>query len=70
MRDPGQRFVRCFDAAAEDAGRPNDRALRAALHAYMCWAVGDVLAHSAEGSVLAPGAAMPRWGWDGLQAPR
>ncbi len=68
MGDLGERFVRCFDTAAGDAGLPADREFRAALHAYMCWAVGDVLAYSPEGAVVAPGAAMPRWGWDGLQA--
>ena len=29
----------------------------------MCWAVDAVLAYSAEDAVVAPGAAMPRWGW-------
>jgi hemoglobin len=67
MGDLGERFVRCFDAAADDAALPADPAFRAALHAYMCWAVDDVLAYSAEDAVVAPGAAMPRWGWDGLQ---
>jgi hemoglobin len=68
MSDLGERFVRCFDAAAGDAGLPEDPAFRAALHAYMRWAVDDVLAYSPADTVVAPGAAMPRWGWDGLQA--
>ena len=68
MGDLGERFVRCFDLAADDAELPADPAFRAALHAYMTWAVGDVLAYSDEDAVVAPGAAMPRWGWDGLQA--
>jgi hemoglobin len=37
----------------------------------MEWAVDDVLAYSAEGSVVPSGLPMPRWSWDGLQtAPR
>ncbi len=67
MGDLGERFVRCFDRAADDAELPADPEFRAALHAYMCWAVDDVLAYSAVDAVVAPGASMPRWGWDGLQ---
>jgi len=66
MSDLGERFLGCFDAAADDAGLPDDREFRAALHAYMRWAVDDVLAYSAEDAVVAPGAVTPRWGWDGL----
>ncbi|MDX6537974.1 MAG: hemoglobin [Gaiellales bacterium] len=66
MSDLGERFVRCFDAAAGDAELPADPAFRAALHDYMRWAVDDVLAYSAEHAAVPPDAAMPRWGWDGL----
>ncbi len=59
--------MRCFAAAADDAGLPADPAFRAALHAYMRLAVDDVLAYSAEDAVVAAGAAMPHWGWDGLR---
>jgi hemoglobin len=69
MSDLGERFVDCFDRAADDAGLPADPAFRAALHAYMRWAVDEVLSYSAEDAVVAPGAAMPRWGWDGLETP-
>ncbi|MDX6678289.1 MAG: hemoglobin [Solirubrobacteraceae bacterium] len=68
MGDLGERFVRCFALAADDAGLPEDPDFRAALHDYMRWAVDDVLSYSAEDTVVAPGASMPRWGWDGLQA--
>lgn len=68
MGDLGERFLRCFDGAADDARLPVDPAFRGALHAYMRWAVDDVLSYGAEDAVVAPGAAMPRWGWDGLQA--
>ena len=67
MGDLGERFVRCFDAAMDDAQLPRDPAFRAALSRYMRWAVDDVLAYSPEDAVVAPGLTMPRWGWDGLQ---
>jgi hemoglobin len=67
MGDLGARFLTCFDRAVDDAGLPADQEFRAALHAYMTWAVDDVLSYSAEGAVVASGAAMPRWSWNGLQ---
>src|ERR1700709_1878332 len=68
MGDLGERFLRCFDLAADDAGLPADPVFRAALHDYMRWAVDDVLTSSPQGTVVAAGAAMPRWGWDGLES--
>ena len=68
ITDLGERFLRCFDQAAEDAGLPADPAFRAALHDYMRWAVDDVLAHSPTDAVVEPGVAMPRWGWGGLES--
>jgi hemoglobin len=68
MGDLGERFLRCFDRAVGDAELPADPDFRGALHAYMRWAVDDVLSYSAEDTVVAAGAAMPRWGWDGLEA--
>jgi hemoglobin len=67
ISDLGRRFVRCFDEAVDDAGLPADPEFRAALHAYMRWAVDDVLAYSPPDAVVPAGAPMPRWGWDGLQ---
>ena len=67
MSDLGRRFVECFVAAADDAGLPADPGLRAALRAYMEWAVADVLAYSAADSVVPAGLPVPRWTWDGLQ---
>jgi hemoglobin len=69
MGDLGERFVRCFAGAMDDARLPADPAFRATLLAYMRWAVDDVLAYSAEDTVVRPGIEMPRWGWDGLEAP-
>src|SRR3954453_12986628 len=39
MGDPGERFLRCFVAAMDDAGLPEDAEFRAAMAAYMRWAV-------------------------------
>ena len=66
IRDLGDRFARCFDAAMDDAGFPADREFRAAMNAYMRWAVEEVaLSHPDGADGVATGAAMPRWGWDG-----
>jgi hemoglobin len=70
MSDLGERFVACFDGAADDAGLPDDPEFRAALHAYMVWAVDEVLAYSPpDGSAptIAPALPVPRWSWDGPQ---
>jgi hemoglobin len=67
MADLGERFVRCFDAAMDDARLPADPAFRGAMHAYMRWAVDDVLVYSLSDAVLPSQAPMPRWGWDGLE---
>jgi hemoglobin len=67
MTDLGRRFVDCFDQAIDDAGLPADPGFRAALHAYMVWAVADVLSYSAEDATVPTGQAMPHWSWDGLQ---
>jgi len=63
----GVRFVRCFVQAADDAGLPGDAEFRAALRAYMEWAVAQVMACSPRGSRVPDGLTVPRWSWDGLQ---
>lgn len=67
--DLGERFVRAFHAAAQDAGLPADPEFRAALNAYMEWAVAGVVAVSPQGSVPPEGLPMPHWDWDGLVEP-
>lgn len=67
ITDLGERFLQCFVAALDDAGLPGDPDFRAAMSAYMRWAVDNVLGYSPEGTVVSPGASMPRWGWDGLR---
>jgi hemoglobin len=67
MGDLGERFVRCFERALDDAELPDDPAFRAAMLAYMRWAVADVLAYPTTDAAIPADAAMPRWGWDGLE---
>jgi hemoglobin len=64
--DLGPRFVRCFVQAADDAGLPGDPELRAALRAYMEWAVRGVYAYNSAGARVPADLAVPRWSWDGL----
>jgi hemoglobin len=68
MSDLGRRFVDCFARAADDAGLPADPEFRAALRAYMEWAVADMLSYPSPDAAVPAGLAMPRWTWDGLQA--
>jgi hemoglobin len=65
--DLGRRFVACFVGATGDARLPGDPELRAALRAYMEWAVAEVLSYSPRGSHVPWGLPAPRWGWDGLE---
>jgi hemoglobin len=69
MSDLGERFIRCFVAAAEDAGLPADPEFRAALRGYMEWAVRDVLVYAPHDAVVPAALPVPRWSWDGLQHP-
>ena len=63
----GPRFVACFVQAADDARLPADPEFRAALRAYMEWAVADVLAYAPPGSRVPESAAVPHWSWEGRQ---
>ncbi|HEY6787645.1 MAG TPA: group II truncated hemoglobin [Trebonia sp.] len=68
MSDLARRFVECFVLAADDAGLPDAPEFRAALRAYMEWAVGDVaLSHPHDNDVPAD-LKIPHWSWDGLQS--
>jgi hemoglobin len=68
MTDLGERFLRCFVAAMDDAGLPEDPEFRAAMTAYMRWAVDDVLVYSPADSRVPAGLGMPHWSWNGLQS--
>jgi hemoglobin len=69
LSDLGRRFVACFERALDDAALPDDPAFRSAAVAYMRWAVDEVLEYGSPDAPVAPGLAMPRWGWDGLEGP-
>lgn len=68
MGDLGRRFVECFVRAMDDAGLPGDPQFRAALRAYIEWAVDEVLEYSPVDASVPADLAMPRWSWDGPQA--
>lgn len=63
--DLGERFVRCFVLACDDAGLPADPAFRAALRDYMTWATADVMQYSPPGSQVPADVRMPHWTWEG-----
>jgi hemoglobin len=64
----GERFFGCFVGAMDEVGLPDDARFRAAMRAYMRWAVDNMLVYSDGGTPIPAGAAMPRWGWDGLES--
>jgi hemoglobin len=68
MGDLGERFLECFVRAMDDADLPDEPEFRAAMRAYMRWAVDNVLWYSPVDAVVPAGVAMPRWGWDGLRS--
>jgi hemoglobin len=68
MSDLGRRFVECFMLAADDASLPDDPRFRAALRAYMEWAVGDVALSHPDDTDVPADLTIPRWTWDGLAA--
>jgi hemoglobin len=67
--DLGDRFVRCFVQAADDAGLPDEPEFRQSLRSYMEWAVRDVLAYAPQGTDVPTDMAVPRWSWGGLEQP-
>ena len=69
LSDLNHRFVECFVLAADDAGLPADPEFRAALRAYMEWAVQDMSRFPEPDFVVPSGQAVPRWGWAGLEVP-
>ena len=66
MLELGARFVDCFVAAFDDAPLPADPEFRAALRAYMEWAVDDVNRFHESAADVPRRLGMPRWDWDGL----
>lgn len=65
LTEMGRRFVACFVAAMDDAGLPDDAPFRAAMAAYMRWAVAQFTVPGVERPATD---GVPRWTWDGLAA--
>jgi hemoglobin len=59
------RAIDCFERAVEDAGLPDDPALRATLVAYFRWSVERMSAYPHTPDDVPAGLALPRWTWDG-----
>jgi hemoglobin len=66
MSDLARRFVSCFMLAADDAGLPADPEFRAALRAYMEWAVRDVALSHPHDTDIPADLQIPHWSWNGL----
>jgi len=61
----GPHFLECFTLAVDDAQLPEDAEFRAALRAYIGWAVEEVMAISPHGSTVRRDLPMPHWSWTG-----
>lgn len=66
MTDLGERFASCFMLAADDAGWPGDPQFRAAIRAYIDWAVSNVALSHPHDTDITAGLPLPHWSWDGL----
>jgi hemoglobin len=62
-RDLGDRFVRCFVQAADDAGLPADPEFRAALVGYLEWGTRIAMHNSQPGADVVRQAPVPHWDW-------
>ena len=51
--------------ALDDARLPSDPDFRAALRAYVEWAVLEVMSYSPRDAQVPPGLRVPRWSWSG-----
>jgi len=60
-----ERAQVCFELALDDAGLPNDEALRATLKAYFRWATAAMAAYPNSADDVPSGLSIPRWSWDG-----
>jgi hemoglobin len=67
LGDLPQRFLDCFVQALDDADLPEDPDFRAAMQAYMAWAVDNINSYSPVDAVVPSDLPLPRWSWDGLQ---
>jgi hemoglobin len=60
-----ERAQVCFELALDDAGLPNEEALRATLKAYFRWATAAMAAYPNSADDVPSGLSIPRWSWDG-----
>jgi hemoglobin len=60
-----ERAQTCFEQALDDAGLPNDLALRATLMAYFRWATQRLSWHPVSANDVPDGLALARWSWNG-----
>jgi hemoglobin len=64
-----RRALAAFDAALVDAGLAGDPRLRDALHDYFAWATTTMSRYQESADDVPHGLTIPRWSWDGPQAP-
>jgi hemoglobin len=69
LGDLNRRFLDCFTQAMDDAGLPDDASFRAAMRGYLQWAIGEISGRPDDGAGVGADTPMPRWSWDGPQAP-
>ncbi len=60
-----ERAIACFALALDDAGLPNNPALRATLLAYFRWATATMAAYPKSAADVPREMSFPRWSWDG-----
>lgn len=63
--DMDRRALAAFVAAMDDAGLPDDSALRSSLTDYFAWAIDDVNHAYPEVADVPDGLSVPRWSWEG-----
>src|SRR4051812_25331623 len=61
-----RRALECFVLALDDAGLPDDAALRDTLTAYFTWGIGYLSRYHQSVDDVPDRMAQPRWSWDGL----
>jgi len=63
ITDLGERFVRAFVAALDDAGLPDDAQFRTTMRAHMERAVDEVLLYGPVDAEVPADRPMPTWTW-------
>lgn len=65
-QDMDERAQRCFAAALDDVGIPDDGRLRATLTDWFRWATSDLTAYPDSAGDVPPNLDFPYWTWDGV----